>query len=172
MVNSKQKGGEFERETCKHLSLWVTGGERRDSFWRSAMSGGRATVAKGAVRQAGDICAVAEEGHSLTDRFYLECKFYKDLNIDRFFLEAKGAMAGFWRTTCQEAEKYGKVPALIAKQNLYPTLFLVAPSKVHLISKAADMDHVYVQMGDIECEVYNFKMLMETPYNEGRVRLK
>src|SRR5215216_6431446 len=38
------KGPQWEREVCRALSLWVTNGERVDVFWRSAMSGGRATV--------------------------------------------------------------------------------------------------------------------------------
>ena len=40
----KQKGGEYERTVCKKLSLWVSNGTRDDIFWRSAMSGGRATL--------------------------------------------------------------------------------------------------------------------------------
>ena len=41
----KAKGSSFERLICKELSLWITGGEHQDVFWRSAMSGGRSTVA-------------------------------------------------------------------------------------------------------------------------------
>ena len=117
----KAKGSAFERQICKELSLWVSVGEHQDLFWRSAMSGGRATVgAKKGIdlrRQAGDVSAVAPEGHSLTDRFFIELKTYKDLRLGLFFLEGKGPLAGFWKKACQEAKRYGKNPILIVKQN-------------------------------------------------------
>lgn len=127
-VNGKQKGSAFEREICQALSLWLSAGRDKDLFWRSAMSGGRATVGfnRGDVlsRQAGDICAVHPDGHQLTDRFYLECKFYKDLDL-RAFLVGRGKLASFWGETQTQARKYRKRPLLIAKQNNFPTMVLV-----------------------------------------------
>ena len=124
----KQKGSAFERTVCTKLSLWVTSGRLKDCFWRSAMSGGRATVhaKKGAdVRQAGDITAVAPEGHPLTDRVYIECKHYKDLQFTSFVLTNKGELANFWQRTRREAAKRGKAPWLIARENNRPTLLIV-----------------------------------------------
>jgi len=118
--SGKAKGSEYERSICKKLSLWLTNGKKEDCFWRSAMSGGRATVAKKAgrdIRQAGDITAVAPEGHALTDYYYIECKFYKNLNIDSFILDGKGQLAKFWYTTIIEAAKHHRQPILIAKEN-------------------------------------------------------
>jgi hypothetical protein len=72
---SKAKGSSFERDICKRLSLWVSDGEEQDCFWRSAMSGGRSTVAnrRGVKlnRQAGDITSTSPEGHALTDKFFI-----------------------------------------------------------------------------------------------------
>ncbi|MBM3120244.1 MAG: hypothetical protein FJ006_12010, partial [Chloroflexi bacterium] len=55
------KGASFERDISRQLSLWWTHGERDDVFWRSSMSGGRATVRakKGqkTAYQNGDITA-------------------------------------------------------------------------------------------------------------------
>jgi len=132
---SKAKGSNFERDCCRALSLWVSHGKATDLFWRSAMSGGRATVAhrKGvSVRQAGDITAVTPEGHSLTDMFYVECKFYKDLNLTSFFLSEKGKLAKFWAETQKQAAIYKRQPMLIAKQN--GTHVLVVVSYGHLDS--------------------------------------
>ena len=42
-MGKSQKGGAWEREFSKYLSLWITEGERDDVFWRSSQSGGRAT---------------------------------------------------------------------------------------------------------------------------------
>lgn len=125
----KAKGGEFERSVCKALSLWVSKGQNVDLYWRSALSGGRATVAKGAVRQGGDITAVAPEGHVLTDQFYLELKHYKKLSID-CFLKGKGPLLDIWNTTVKEATKYNRIPVLIYKQNNWPTIFCTSPQGV------------------------------------------
>lgn len=38
-----KKGSPYERAICTQLSLWWTGGERDDVFWRTSGSGGRAT---------------------------------------------------------------------------------------------------------------------------------
>lgn len=72
------KGGAYEREICKKLSLWWTGGQRDDVFWRSASSGGRATVRakRGASTygQYGDIQAVDPIGVPLMRAVTLELK--------------------------------------------------------------------------------------------------
>lgn len=123
----KHKGSQFEREICARLSLWVSGGRRRDVFWRTATSGGRATVHKKRgekLRQSGDIGAVAPEGHCLTDKFYFELKAYRDLKLARFLLECAGPLGTFWRSVCKEAESYGKFPVLIAKQDRLPILVI------------------------------------------------
>src|SRR4051794_4734956 len=102
----KGKGSSYERYVCKVLSLWITNGEREDVFWRSAMSGGRATVQhrRGvSVRQSGDICAVAPEGHVLTDTLYIECKHVKKLGLDSFLIKGTGPLANFWDKAQKEA---------------------------------------------------------------------
>lgn len=91
------------------------------------MSGGRATVARSRgehVRQAGDITAVAPEGHALTDKLYVELKFYKNLEIQNFFVRQIGMLARFWEKTVEEADSYKRTPVLIAKQDRVPTLLL------------------------------------------------
>lgn len=116
----KSKGSGFEREVCKKLSLWVTRGKKEDCFWRSAMSGGRATVAKRKdihIRQAGDICSVSPEGHALTDLFFIECKFYKDLGFDSFILDGVGTLMSHWNKLNEQANKHNLEPMLIARQN-------------------------------------------------------
>lgn len=91
------------------------------------MSGGRATVAhkRGeSNRQGGDICSVSPEGHALTDIFYIECKAYKDLQVDSFLIKGKGVLAGFWAEAVKKAAQHEREPVLIAKQNNVPTIVL------------------------------------------------
>ena len=128
MVNGKQKGSAFERQICKALSEWLTHGKKVDCFWRSAMSGGRATVARKsgvAIRQSGDISAVSQEGHALTDKYYIECKSYRDLNFVGL-LKRKGKLAEFWLETRKQADHYKKLPMLIAKQNQQPVILCLS----------------------------------------------
>lgn len=74
----KGKGSGFEREICEYLSKWWTDGERDDVFWRTSISGGRATVrgkkGKSTQNQAGDITAVDPIGIALTKVFSIELK--------------------------------------------------------------------------------------------------
>jgi hypothetical protein len=121
----KQKGGAFERRICRELSLWMSNGLHEDLYWRSAMSGGRSTVAAGKGKrlaaQAGDISCVNEAGHALTDKFLIECKTYRDLQFEGL-IRGKGHLADFWSETIRAAERYNKYPMLIAKQNQQPAI--------------------------------------------------
>ena len=128
----KQKGSVMERVICKQLSLWVSKGENVDLFWRSAMSGGRATVAKGTVRQSGDISAVAPEGHVLADKFYIECKHLKDISLDGL-IKGNGPLLKIWQTTQDEAAKYNKIPSLIFRQNHWPVVFCTSDTGARLL---------------------------------------
>jgi hypothetical protein len=135
---SKAKGSSFERKICVELSLWITGGKMKDCFWRSAMSGGRATVHSRSVRQAGDICAVAPEGHVLTNQFCIECKHVKKLDIASFILNNRGALAKFWKQACKQAQDQLRQPLLIAKENGREPLVLCRPRalRMYCVSEA------------------------------------
>lgn len=78
MGTKAKKGGHFEREISKALSLWWSAGERDDLYWRTQASGGRATIrrkaGKGTSGQYGDIQAVEEYGAELCKVFAIECK--------------------------------------------------------------------------------------------------
>jgi len=73
------KGQRFEREFCKRLSLWWTGGRRDDVFWRTVGSGAWVTMRKkrgmdAPRRQWGDVVAVDPEGEFLTEHVAFELK--------------------------------------------------------------------------------------------------
>jgi hypothetical protein len=157
----KGKGSAFEREVCKALSLWVSAGRKEDLFWRSAMSGGRATVAqrRGAlVRQAGDICAVEQAGHSLTSAWYIECKFYKSIKFGEWLIRDTGPIKGWWEEARRNARKYGRDPMLIVKQNGWPTLVIARAN--HLAHWTAPQIRVDVK----SCDVSLFADLMLSNY--------
>lgn len=124
----KSKGAAFEREICVKLSLWISKGQQEDVFWRSAMSGGRSTVAyakgKRLAAQAGDITCIHPIGQPFIDKFYPECKDYHDLNFVGL-LKGKGNLVQFWCETVVQARNYGKLPLLIAHQARQPTIACV-----------------------------------------------
>lgn len=123
----KRKGSKFERSICRELSRWITKGVREDVFWRSSISGGRATVAlrKGIkVRQAGDICAVAEEGNAFCDQWFIECKHLKSLKLDSFLIQNTGRLAKIWKKVLKQAKEHNRDPMLIAQQNGWPPLVI------------------------------------------------
>lgn len=161
--SSKAKGSAFERSVCRKLSLWITSGARADCFWRTSLSGGRATVAhkRGRdVRQAGDITAVAEEGYRLTNLVYIECKHYAQIQLDSFILTNKGHLAEFWRRTCKEAAKRGKEPWLIARQNHKPTI-LVTPFS-HRLQVSLNTDAI-ASLDARVCSLWLFDAVMRSP---------
>ena len=73
-----KKGPGFEREVCDRLSFWWTGDPQASVFWRTANSGGRATVRhrkrKKTSGQHGDVCATDPCGQPFIDVFMLELK--------------------------------------------------------------------------------------------------
>ncbi len=121
----KAKGSSFERYVCNGLSLWITYGKQKDIFWRSALSGGRSTVAMKTgnklAAQAGDISSVHRLGHVFVERFVIECKAYRTLNFEGF-IKGKGHLIEFWKIVGREAKTYGKQPMLVGKQNNHPVI--------------------------------------------------
>lgn len=132
MVNPKVKGGLYEREIAKRLSLWVTDGECDDLFWRSAMSGGRGTlgVSKNAV---GDICAIDPRGAPLCQELFFECKHLKEVSLDQT-VRGKGEINAFWIKTVHSAKKHQRFPVLIVKRNNLPDLFITCDVVTKLLA--------------------------------------
>lgn len=123
----KPKGNAFERLVCKGLSLWITGGQQDDVLWRSAISGGRATVhakrGKKMAHVAGDICSVHPAGDPFTSIFYVEAKFYANLGMAPLVFKQSGTLWKFWvDETVKPARLYNKLPMLIFKQNQFDAM--------------------------------------------------
>tara|TARA_B100001964_G_scaffold214509_1_gene252161 strand:+ start:1318 stop:1842 length:525 start_codon:yes stop_codon:yes gene_type:complete len=119
----KTKGAEFERWVCKQLSLAISNNKRDDIFWRSAMSGGRATVKfkKGEknTTQVGDISAIDPIGSKFLERYVIECKRYKTVHLESLFYgkPVKGSVLEFWDQVSRDATAFAKDPILIVKEN-------------------------------------------------------
>ena len=120
---SKSKGSDYERTICGRLSLWCSNLTRDDLFWRSAMSGGRANVpsrkSKGQTfeAQCGDVVATHAQGNHLVSLFVVECKFWRDLELQQPTFGLPGQMIPQWLKTYEEAKRTGRQPLFCAKQN-------------------------------------------------------
>jgi hypothetical protein len=118
----KSKGGQYEREICVKLSLWVSEGVSTELFGRSSGSGSHATYKKKQGKQAnqtGDITAVDPTGTPLTSKYFVECKFYRDLRLDSLIYGTPkdNSVLDFWGKTKEDAQFFHKRPIIIMRQN-------------------------------------------------------
>lgn len=112
-VNSKQKGGRFERAICKWFTEW-TGYE----FNRVPASGGLRW--KNAENITSDV-ACTDSKHSRRFCFSIECKSYSELKFEHILLEKKSCkILKFWEQAREDAHRAGKLPMLIMKYNGMP----------------------------------------------------
>lgn len=159
-ARSKSKGSSFERSVCRDLSLWVSGGKREDVFWRSAMSGGRATVGfkrgRDLSRVAGDICATDPMGFALTEAWFVECKHVKSLDFDSFMLGTGGTLARFWAVALKQARVSGLRPMLIGRQNRVPTVVVTPLGGLSAYEGLSPLVDVLCR----DASVYDFKALL------------
>ena len=109
------KGASFERDISRQLSLWWTHEKRDDVFWRSSMSGGRATVRakKGqkTAYQNGDITATDPISSPLIENVVIELKRgYKKWGVLDLLDSAKpekSTLAGFLAQVEEECKNAG-----------------------------------------------------------------
>ena len=143
MSRSNAKGGAFERLICKRLSLWISKGKRDDLFWRSAMSGGRATLQmkrlphKKRYNQCGDLSAISREGQDFLDVFFVDCKFLQSLKIPAWIYGDAGELPKLWDKTLLEAENHRRIPFVVAKQNRKPELIMTTEEGYDWIRKSS-----------------------------------
>jgi hypothetical protein len=166
----KQKGSSFEREICKKLSLWVSYGKSDDLFWRSAMSGGRATVRtrKGQKTSSGhgDITAVTPEGNILTDTFIVECKYYKDLEWSAF-IYGKGFIWSTWNKLVEDCNNFSRDPFLILKQNTKP---VIVAFRQPTISRLKEFYSIYPHIETRVLGLYFLNSILEFTNIHGLIK--
>lgn len=96
-TNNKVRANRWEREASRLLSLWVSGGKRKDLFWRTNSSGAKGVIT-GERNHAGDIVAADPAGTDFGDRFLIEVKWKRDFNYAdlatlRKWMEKEGGKA-------------------------------------------------------------------------------
>lgn len=131
----KIKGGTFEREVCKQLSLWWSEGLRGDIFWRTSGSGSRCTVRakqdKQTVNSAGDVCYLDESGKELIDSYLIELKrgYNNEMSLNKLIDSgvANPMLISIWEKAKSEAKKSGrKYVILIYKRDRRKSMVVVS----------------------------------------------
>ena len=112
------KGGDFERDVAKDLTLWLTGKKKPYKFWRMPGSGGLATIHEECVDLSGDIRSLDSDGEFLTDIFSIECKNgYPKTSFWQHFKNIKHFnIKEFWIQCCNDAFKSDKKPMLVYRK--------------------------------------------------------
>lgn len=127
---SKAKGANFEREVCRELSEWVSTGKADDLFWRSSMSGGRATLGrkKGVIREnvTGDLVVVAttglyaERARCLLAAVAVEAKHLATIGLRSLILANTGPL----RSALDQTAPTLKHPLVVARANHRATVII------------------------------------------------
>jgi len=130
------KGGAFERQTAKTLSLWLSNGSDKDLLWRTASSGGRASTGK-ATTGFGDLGIDKDhpDARRFLKLFCVECKNYKTVSITKAFFNEKNDLWKWWDQAVTQAKGAGCCPMLIAKGDRQPTLLILPTELTYLITK-------------------------------------
>jgi hypothetical protein len=142
---SSAKGGAFERETAKALSLWLTAGKDDTQLIRALSSGGWATkrtvrgsAAPGDWRQLGDLAPNGVVGDQFRKRYAVECKHRKEIDIGYDWLRHTAdrkadTFMTWWTKLVRESAACDLRPLLIFRQNHQETLVALTLGDVRLL---------------------------------------
>lgn len=122
----KSKGSSFERAVAKQLSLWLTEGKDGTQLIRSVLSGGwkrgQTTGAEG-WRHVGDLAPNGPLGEQFRQRFAVECKHRRDIDLYSLWTCTRGEnILGWWQKLREDASKVGVTPLLIFRANSRPIM--------------------------------------------------
>lgn len=117
------KGGEWERDCGRQISLWLTHGEHNDLMSRNVLSGGAFTRAekagKRSSRAPGDMMAASPLAFRFLSRFSIECKHLQDIGLLQYMLDPRqqNPLAIIIALARRQSKSIGCEFMVIAKQN-------------------------------------------------------
>lgn len=168
-INSKAKGGSFERLTSKKLSKWLTLGLEEYALWRVSGSGSIATnLSKKKAREtyiegnSGDICVVSKHGKfphvdGFFEQYVVECKSYAKIEL---WPPLKNPLKGFLEQCQRESKESGKDICLIMKANNRKTLIGFSGVEFDNFTKHLEA-HIILSYENILMWFFLFDELME-----------
>jgi hypothetical protein len=125
---SQSKGSAWERQLGSALSLWITGGVRKDLFCRTVLSGGQHTISEGKLGIPGDLMANHPLAFEFLALFSIEAKHYRSIELDKFIWDEKGSsfLAKVYAKANSQCVKLNLTPLVVAKQNHYPAVAIMS----------------------------------------------
>lgn len=129
-----RKGGEWERQFARQLSMWWTNGTDDCAFYRLGGSGGAKRDKQGKTGSAGDIRYDKPEGKELTDRYTFELKSYADVTQDLWSVlvgTPTARIEEWWEHVLSDAAIYGRRSLLILRTNGRAPVFLCDDMKLY-----------------------------------------
>jgi hypothetical protein len=128
---AKAKGTNYERDFAKRLSSWWTYGNVQDSFWRTSLSGGKATVNHSDVH-VGDICAIRPVAVPLENCVVFELKrgYNKSIILDWLLLGAASLIGQWWEKGYNQAAALNRKFILIVKHDHYPEIAFMLEEQI------------------------------------------
>ena len=125
---AKTKGSNYERDFAKRLSMWWSYGQLQDAFWRTSLSGGKATIDNSDVH-VGDICALRPIAVPLENCVVFELKrgYTKSLLLDWLLLGVTSLVGQWWEKGYKQATTLNRKFILIVKHDFHPEIaFMLA----------------------------------------------
>ncbi len=171
---SKIKGGNFEIEISKTLSLFLSNNQRDDLFWRSHNSGGRYTTrfkqGKDTHSQSGDITYTHPDAEMFMNIFSIECKHYKNINLWSLIKEIEGeSLLSFWKQCVNDSKKSCKLPILLAKQNHKPILMCTNNTLSSLLCRIDFFPKLVSKLNDDNINIYIFDEFLKLDINKFKL---
>jgi hypothetical protein len=99
----RDKGLRFERDFPKELSLWWSEGDSRYIFSSTHGSGTKGNPE--VVEEFGDVMSVKECGRKFTDKFRIELKHYKSVDLWKLISNNKSFIVEWWEKYTIDMEK-------------------------------------------------------------------
>ena len=125
----KAKGNAWELEICKHLSRWISRGEKSDLFVRNVTSGGAFTFALRSGREQGtpgDLMSGGEpEATTFLKLWMVEAKHWRDLGLHIAMWRSSGDLLKEIDKAEKQAVGTGRSMLFVAKQNRQPAICFV-----------------------------------------------
>ena len=177
-----RKGGQFERDICKQLSLWWTRNERDDVFWRTSQSGGRATTRRkkgmSTSDSSGDLQAQSTVGRAFTRHFLVEIKrgYSQKLSpservgilpiLDNLPTQKREpVLLEWWRKALKECiEDNRKWPMIIFKRDRSQTCIVISQALYRQLVKKNKLykyDIIGIAVWDVEIYVLRFEEFLQ-----------
>jgi Holliday junction resolvase len=114
---SVRKGGAYEREIAKKLSLWLTNGKEKNELIRSVSSGGWKFKQK---RQVGDLAPNGPHGAAFRDVFGVECKNRESFLWQHYWTSKDPELFKWWKKIMEESNEANLLPLIIYRKNYVP----------------------------------------------------